>query len=123
MTRDEDLRRCDRCEASVDLAEEPLVAVAWEERDAWVQEGVLSDVAPPQRVCAHCNDRLLELLENCSERCWQCAVTQEWGLSIKECLLNKVKWELIPVRKPTQEEWTRALTGMLWIRPSPPHHR
>lgn len=105
---------CQRCSRTVDRREVGLVRIVWEVRGDPSEEGVLNPTTPHEVVCYECADELLEILGKCGpdggRDCLECPVVTEWSLSLKECILNKMKWGVIPKPEPTQEEWVRALS-------------
>ena len=90
---------CERCRRQFDLEMgEGWVALAEEIPSS--DHGKLTSLEPYEKVCYECADELYAIVEKCNQDCINCGATVTWGLSIRDCLMFQLKFDLLNLPPP-----------------------
>ena len=90
---------CERCKREFDLEMGEGWIVLAEEIPS-PEHGKLTPLEPYEAVCYECADELYAIVEKCDQDCVSCEVTMTWGLSIRNCLMFQLKFDLLALPLP-----------------------
>lgn len=90
---------CEKCMKEFDLEMgEGWVSLA--EEIPSPEDGKLNSLKPYEVVCYACADELYAAVEKCDQDCLSCEATETWGLSIRDCLRFREKFDLLTLPQP-----------------------